>query len=202
MGCVIALSGTPGTGKSAVGSLLAKQLDLEFIEIGQIIKDFELHQGMDPQRDTLIADINRLQEYLKQLLQSQHNELIISGHFADIIPDNFLKALIILRCHPLTLIDRLLNRGWTSEKILENIQAEILGECTSQALANHSYQKIFEINTTTLSTQKVAKLITDILNKRGNQHVVGKISWLTTLDPQLIHQIMEENQLPNKSQKA
>ncbi len=202
MGCVIAISGTPGTGKSAVGTLLSQQLDLELIEIGQIIKDFELHQGMDPQRETLIADIDRLQEYLNRLLGSQQKELIITGHFSDIVPDKFLKVLIVLRCHPLTLLERLHKREWASEKILENIQAEILGECTSQALANHSYQKIFEINTTTLSTQQVAKIITDILNEKGKQHNVGKISWLAMLDPQMLHQIMEENRLPRTSQKA
>ncbi|MFX1566535.1 MAG: adenylate kinase family protein, partial [Promethearchaeota archaeon] len=124
---MIAISGTPGTGKSKVGTLLAQKLDVEILELGQIVKEFELHQGVDPLRETLIADIDRVEDYLNHLFQTQQKESIIIGHFADVVPGKLLKVLIVLRCHPLILIERLVKRGWTSEKILENIQAEILG---------------------------------------------------------------------------
>ena len=202
MGQVIAISGTPGTGKSAVGRKLAQRLDVEAIELGQIVKEQQFYTGEDPDRNTLIADIDRLQDYLANLIRHSEKRIIVSGHFADLVPDEFMEILVVLRCHPITLIDRLRNRQWSTTKILENIQAEILGECTSQSLAHHTESRIFEIDTTTQSAEEVSTTIEEILKKAGEQYAVGTISWLRSLDPQLIHEIMEENRLPESSHKA
>ncbi len=199
---VIAISGTPGTGKTAIGSLLAKHLNAEVIELGQVVKDQQFHYGEDPNRETLIANIESLQKYLLNRFQDSEKRLVVVGHFADLVPEEFLTVLVVLRCHPVTLTQRLESRQWSLEKILENIQAEILGACTSQGLTQHSHDKIFEIDTTESSFEEVVAAIEEILAGKGSQSAVGKISWLRTLDPQLIHQIMEENRLPSLSQKA
>lgn len=199
---VIAISGIPGTGKTAVGSVLAKRLNAEFIELGQVVKERQLHYGIDPDRGTLIANIDSLQDYLIDQIQDTEKLFVVVGHFADLVPENYLKVLVILRCHPVTLAERLCSRQWSSKKTLENIQAEILGECTSQGLARHRLEKIFEIDTTDTPIEEVVDTIEVILSGKGDQFAFGKISWLRTLDPELIHQIMEENRLPASSQKA
>jgi adenylate kinase len=199
---VIAISGTPGTGKTAIGTLLAQQLQIEVIELGQVVKEQQFHYGEDVERGTLIADIDRLQDYLSKRMQQTKKQLIIIGHFADLVPKEFLKVLVVLRCHPVNLAQRLSNRQWPSKKIMENIQAEILGECTSQGLTNHDYDRIFEIDTTNSTIEDVVAHIKKILVGEGTQFTVGQISWLSTLDPQLIHEIMEEKKIPSSSQKA
>jgi adenylate kinase len=199
---VIAISGTPGTGKSAVGNLLANQLNAEVIELGQVVKERQFHYGEDPERDSLIANIDSLQEYMVNRFQKSEKLIVVSGHFADLVPEEYLKILVILRCHPITLTQRLRTRQWPKKKTLENIQAEILGECTSQGLAQHDHRKIFEIDTTDTTIEAVVTIIKQIAAGKGNKYMVGKISWLRTLDPQLIHEIMEQNKLPCSSQKA
>ncbi|MFX1576613.1 MAG: adenylate kinase family protein [Promethearchaeota archaeon] len=199
---VIAISGTPGTGKTALGNLLSHQLDAKFIELSQVVTNHQFHFGEDTERETLIADIDRLQEYLTNQFQDSDQLFVVTGHFADLVPKEFLRVLVVLRCHPLTLIRRLAERNWSSKKILENIQAEILGECTSQGLAKISRHRIFEIDTTNATTDEVVTAIESILSGKGDQYSVGKTSWLRTLDPQLIHKIMEKKQLPSLSQKA
>jgi adenylate kinase len=199
---VIAISGTPGTGKTALGNLLSHQLHAKFIELSQVVTNHQFHFGEDAERETLIADIDRLQEYLVSQFQDSDQLFVVTGHFADLVPKEFLRVLVVLRCHPLTLIRRLADRNWSSEKILENIQAEILGECTSQGLSKISRHKIFEIDTTNATTDEVVTAIKSILSGKGDQYSVGKTSWLRTLDPQLMHKIMEEKQLPSPSQKA
>lgn len=199
---VIAISGTPGTGKTAVGTLLAQQLHTEVIELGQVVKEQQFHYGKDVERGTLIANIENLQDYLSKRIQQTEELLIVIGHFADLVPKEFLKVLVVLRCHPVTLTQRLSNRQWSSKKIVENIQAEILGECTSQSLVNHDYNRIFEIDTTDSTIEEVVACFQNILSGEGAQFTVGKISWLSILDPQLIHEIMEEKKLPSSSQKA
>lgn len=199
---VVAISGTPGTGKTAVGILLAQQLQIEAIELGQVVKEQQFHYGEDVERETLIADIESLQDYVSQQIQQTEELQIVIGHIADLVPKEFLKVLVVLRCHPVTLAQRLANRQWSAKKIVENLQAEILGECTSQSLATHDYNRIFEIDTTNSTIDEVVTHIKKILAGKGTQFAVGKISWLSTLEPKLIHEIMEENKLPSVSQKA
>jgi adenylate kinase len=199
---VIAISGTPGTGKTAVGNTLAKRLNAEVIELGQVVKDQGFHYGEDSDRETLIINIEALQNYMVQQFQNSEKRFVIIGHFADIVSEEFLAVLVVLRCHPVILTKRLSNRQWPVKKILENIQAEILGVCTSQSLSQHNRSKIYEIDTTDLSVDEVVTAIEVILAGKGHQYNLGKVSWLHSLDPQLIHQIMEENRLPTPSQKA
>ncbi|MFX1318672.1 MAG: adenylate kinase family protein [Promethearchaeota archaeon] len=199
---VIAISGTPGTGKTEVGSVLATRLDAEFVELGQVIKEQRFHHGEDPNRDTLIADTAKLQDYLVRQFQKAEKQFVVVGHFADLVPKQYLAALIVLRCHPIVLMQRLAARQWSSKKILENIQAEILGTCISDGLAQHSRDRIFEIDTSDSSVEREVAAIEAILAGRGKEYAIGKISWLRILEPNLIHQIMEEQHLPSSSQKA
>ena len=197
MGSLIALSGTPGTGKSIVGQLLAKDLRIQCIELNQIVIDHELHLGLDTDRETLIADIEKVREHLVKILADNEDRFVIVGHFADEAPEELLEVLIILRCNPVVLTQRLREKGWSDEKILENVQAELLGECTAQALTRHSQNKIFEIDTSELTPPEAVEAIIQILAGKGGHHNVGNISWLRSLNAQLVHQIMEENTLPS-----
>ncbi len=199
---VIAISGTPGTGKTAVGRALATRIDAEFIELGQVVKDQQFHHGEDSSRSTLIADTDELQDYLVSQFQQTKKQFVVVGHFADLVPKEYLAVLIVLRCHPITLMQRLAARQWSSKKILENVQAEILGTCISDGLGQHSRDRIFEIDTSDSSVEKEVATIEAILAGSGKEYAIGKISWLRTLEPQLIHQIMEDRQLPSPSQKA
>ncbi len=199
---LIAISGTPGTGKTAVAKLLATQLTATLLELNQIIKEQQFLLGKDADRDTFIADIDRLQDYLRKLLGASKGRYIIVGHFADEAPDELLEVLVVLRCNPVDLTHRLQTRGWSQEKIIENIQAEILGECTTQALLRHPRHKVFEIDTTKSSSEEVVRTIKTILTGKGEKFSAGTITWLRILDPRLLHQIMEEGILPSKPQKA
>jgi adenylate kinase len=196
---VIAISGTPGTGKTGVGQLLTTRLDATLIELSHLAKEQQLLIGEDADRETLIADTEKLQHYLGNLIRESPESYVIVGHFADEVPEELLEFLVVLRCNPITLTQRLRSRQWLQSKILENVQAEILGECTMQALLRHKREKVFEIDTTEATLEEVAEAIEVIQTGTSHEYTVGRISWLSTLDPHIIHEIMEENTLPSKS---
>jgi len=198
----IAISGTPGTGKTSVGQLLKDRLGAELIDLSSVIREQGLFTDKDKERDTLIADLDRLRKYLTTYLKQSTSQCIIVGHFADEVPEKNLGYLIILRCHPVLLTKRLRKRKWSYKKILENVQAEILDVCTSQALQHHSSDKIFEVDTSKLSEREVVDAIETIIAGKGNSFRVGKISWLRMLDAKLLHEIMEKEKLPNWTQKS
>ncbi|MDO8123733.1 MAG: adenylate kinase family protein [Candidatus Hermodarchaeota archaeon] len=199
MPSVIAISGTPGTGKTGIGQLLVKRLNATLIELSHLAKEQQLLLGEDLKRETLIADTEKLQQYLINLIREFPKTYVIVGHFADEVPEKILEFLVVLRCNPITLTQRLSNRQWSQSKILENVQAEILGECTMQALLRHKRDKVFEIDTTEATLKEVADAIEVIQAGTSHEYTVGHISWLSTLDPRIIHEIMEENTLPSKS---
>ncbi|MFW9983227.1 MAG: adenylate kinase family protein [Candidatus Odinarchaeota archaeon] len=199
MPSVIAISGTPGTGKTGVGQLLVKRLNATLIELSNLVKEQQLLLGEDVKRETLIADTEKLQHYLVNLIRESPKTYVIVGHFADEVPKELLEFLVVLRCNPITLTQRLRNRQWSQSKILENVQAEILGECTMQALLRHKREKVFEIDTTESTLEEVVDAIEVIQISSSHEYTVGRISWLSTLDPRTIHEIMEENTLPSKS---
>ena len=197
MGSVIALSGTPGTGKSVVGQLLAVELGIQCLELNQIILEQRLYLGEDADRETLIADIEKVREYLLNTIEEGKNRYVVVGHFADEVPKDLLEVLIVLRCNPVILSQRLQKKGWSVGKIVENLQAELLGECTAQAIARHDLGQIFELDTSEKNPQETVETINTILAGKGSNFAVGHISWLRSLDEQLVYQIMEKNMLPS-----
>ena len=59
MGLKITLSGALGSGKSTVGKLLAKQLDIPFFSTGMFFRDFAKVRDMDALQANLDAEDNR-----------------------------------------------------------------------------------------------------------------------------------------------
>jgi adenylate kinase len=176
--------------------LLANQLNAELVDLSQVVKEQGLVLGRDVPRDTLIADSAGVEQYLRALLQGARRRYIVVGHYADETPDSLVECIIILRCHPSLLTKRLRERKWSHAKILENVQAEILGVCTAQAVERHPIQKIFEVDTSHRTVAQVADCVEAILAGQGAPFAPGKISWLQILDSELLHRVMEQDQLP------
>ena len=57
---VIAVTGTPGTGKTALSKKLAKKLDFYYIDVNNLIAKNKLYEGYDKKRKTKIVDVKKL----------------------------------------------------------------------------------------------------------------------------------------------
>lgn len=86
----------------------------------------------------------------------------------------------VLRCHPDILIKRLEKRDYKKEKIIENIQAEILGNCVNYIREKKMSCPIFEIDVSELSIENLIKIVLDILENKVdlNNYKLGNIDWL------------------------
>ncbi len=140
------ITGVPGTGKTVVAKKLAEILNLTYINIGEFAKhnfDFPLEKG------EIIIDETLVGEKLEEL-----ENIIIDSH----IPFKADKA-IILRCNPPILIERLKGRGYTKEKIKDNLLSEILDYEIYSAKELFSEENIYEV-----LSEDIDQTIEEIIN--------------------------------------
>jgi adenylate kinase len=147
----VALTGTPGTGKSAVARMVDE--GFEVVDLNALVKEgYSL--GADPERGSMIADIDRLAEYVEGL----SGDYIVEGHVSHFLP---VDVVIVLRAAPRVLRERLVERGWSQKKIDENVEAEALDVILVEALEMSG--QVHEVDTTGLTLQQVAAAVREII---------------------------------------
>jgi adenylate kinase len=138
------ITGNPGTGKSTLGDELARR-GYPVVRILDTIGPYVV--GRDSVRDTRIIDDEWWAE------EFPHVEGFVEGLLAHYLP---CDRVVVLRCRPDMLRERLRNRGYAPDKIRENIEAEALDVILIEALERQPADSILEIDTTFLSTGDVA----------------------------------------------
>ena len=149
---IIAISGTPGTGKSEVAKLLAKNLGWKLVDLNKVAEEHNFYDDYDEERGCKIVDTKSLAGEVEVL--GIKEDLVLEGHFSHDMP---CDLVIVLRCNPGELRKRFEKRRWPKKKIEENIEAEIMGICKEEALERD--KKILEIDTTGKETEKSVKEI-------------------------------------------
>ncbi|MBD3338006.1 MAG: AAA family ATPase, partial [Candidatus Lokiarchaeota archaeon] len=136
-------------------------------------------------RDTQVVDSEKIIAELKKLIEKYNNEkkkyLIIESHFSDIVPNYLIDNCIVLRCEPDLLCERLKKRGYKEKKIIENVQAEILGNCVNYLIEKNLKIPIYEIDTSNKDPRSISNIIVDLIlrrKKNASKYIIGKIDWL------------------------
>lgn len=137
---VIAVSGTPGTGKTTLSEKLAKKLNYHYIDVNKIIKKFRLSEGYDNKRKTKIVDVKKLNKALiKEIISvkksnKKYNGIIIDSHLSHYLPRKYVDLCIVTKCDLKELNMRLKKKKFHKDKIKENLQAEVFDVCYNEAL--------------------------------------------------------------------
>lgn len=145
----VAVTGTPGTGKSTATALLADEYDV--IHLNDRIKgDENLWTERDVDRDTLVADLDAVSDHLGDWSG------VLDSHLAHRFD---VDRVIVLRCHPETIETRLRERGESDATAAENAESEALDVILSEAVAEHGVENVYEIDTTDRDPAAVADAI-------------------------------------------
>ncbi len=166
----VAVTGTPGTGKTTATGHLST--DLEVIHLNESIREAGLTTGHDEQRDTAIADIDAIAEWL-----AGRENVLFESHLAH----NFAADRVaVLRCHPATIEERLAARGEPDRTVQENAESEALDVVLVEAVAEHGEENVYEIDATDRSPAAVAREIGAVV--RGERDpAAGTVSFVDYL---------------------
>jgi adenylate kinase len=174
--------GSPGVGKSSISRLLATHLKGRYINVGDLVKDEGLDSGVDRQRDTLIADVERVAEKIAAIIQEVEGYVVVEGHFAmDVVSEEDVLFAFVLRRSPDELREVLEQRKYVKEKIAENVAAEILDVCLFDAVQAYQESKVHEIDVSGKKPENVVSEIIDVIQGHRKPRK-GIVDWLMQLE--------------------
>ena len=176
---LILVTGTPGTGKTRFSILLAKRIGAQYTPFGRLVETQKLYSGSDRIRNSRIVNIAKTRAYLSKLASEAERLIIIDSHISGICPEKFTRKVFVLRCDPRTLKKRLLSRDWSDKKVQENVLAEILDVCFSEAVSEYGARRVEEIVTSGSDVEGCVRFAKRILSRRKTKRMT--VDWLSQI---------------------
>ena len=144
----ILLTGTPGTGKTETAKMAAERTGLKHINVGELIKKHECHEGKDEDFDTYIIDDDKICDLLEPIIEE--GGCIIDFHSAELFPERWFELVLVLRAETSVLYDRLTARGYSDRKRSENLECEIMQVVLEEARESYDEAIVHELMSSTV----------------------------------------------------
>lgn len=172
---MVAVSGTPGTGKSVFARALAKGLNAQVIYLNALITKKKIFT-FDAD-GTKVTDLSKMRREFTHAVQASRGPIVVEGLLAHLLPKKILTHVVVLRTRPRVLERCLRARGYSKAKTRENVEAEALDVILWEAVQRHGIDKVYEIDATRLKPGAAVKLFLDALAGKVSLRP-GKVSWL------------------------
>ncbi|XP_008222518.1 PREDICTED: adenylate kinase isoenzyme 6 homolog [Prunus mume] len=127
----VLVTGTPGTGKTTTSSTLAEATQLRHINVGDLVKAKNLHDGWDDELDCYIINEDLVCDELEDTMEGGGN--IVDYHGCDFFPERWFDLVVVLQTDNTVLYDRLTRRGYSESKLSNNIECEIFQTLLEEA---------------------------------------------------------------------
>jgi adenylate kinase len=189
----VALTGTPGTGKTTA----AAQLPYEVVHLNDVVRDHNLWTEEDTDRGSLVVDVEALAAWVDDHLARREGDVVVlESHLAHLLDAD---RVVVLRCRPDVLEARLREReadatgadedGGTAEspralarKARENAESEALDVVLSESVQAHGEERVYEIDTTDRTPDDVAAAVRSVV-EGDRDPSAGTVDFTDYLDP-------------------
>ncbi|MFB6302306.1 MAG: adenylate kinase family protein [Haloferacaceae archaeon] len=152
----VALTGTPGTGKTTVARRLADEVDV--VHLNEVVENEGFWTERDAERDSLVADLDAVEAWLDE--RDAGDTTLVESHLAHLLPAD---RVVVLRCHPDELEERLRDRAESTSTVAENAESEALDVVLTEAVEHHGRDAVHEIDTTDRDPAVVADDVRAVL---------------------------------------
>lgn len=158
----LALTGTPGTGKTTA----SERLDVSVVHLNEAVEERGLWTDRDAERDSLVVDLDAVAEWLADredvvAAADPETHAVVESHLAHLLDAD---RVAVLRCRPAVLESRLRDRGESAAKATENAESEALDVILSEAVERHGAGNVYEIDATDRSPDEVAAAVRGVLD--------------------------------------
>lgn len=158
----IIVTGSPGTGKTTAAKALGKRTGYPVLNE----KQFALEQKIgkwDSKENEIVIPLAKFAKALNNLLSREKN-IILEGH---LLCELKLKAdyVVLIRVHPELLETRLEARGYSAEKVQDNVFCEGIDYCKKHLARNTPKEKIVEIQSGKSIKETLDRIITGLKEK-------------------------------------
>lgn len=167
---VIAITGTPGVGKTSVSAELRSR-GYRVVDVNEHLRGHGLLVAKDEARDTYDVDMEALNDSLEEY-RREKGVVFLDSHLAHGCD---CSSIIVLRCDPRILAERLERRGYSEEKVRENVQAELLDVILCESLETD--MPVNEIDCSAGSASDAADAIERIIKGETDIYGPGNIDW-------------------------
>jgi adenylate kinase len=119
------------------------------------------------------VDLEALSNFTLALEEKDKKTIYLEGHVSHLLP---VDMIIVLRCSPKVLKERLEARDWSPEKVKENLEAEAMGVITQECL--ESDIDTYEIDVTDIKVEDILQYVQRIVRGQGAEEFgPGKIDY-------------------------
>lgn len=182
---VVVVAGTPGVGKSTIAKALAEKLNGVYVNLSELALSRNLVSYYDGDRETYVIDEEKVLEEVGKIVEC-NRVVVIDTHYPEILPNNVVNYVFVLRMNPLKLIERLRSRGWSTRKIRENALAELLSVVSTNVINAFDVDKVYEIDCTEISVEEVLNTILNTIRGAGALEHGLRFDWLVSVNPEEI----------------
>lgn len=144
----ILLTGTPGTGKTTTAALAAERMGFKHVNVGDLVKEHNCHEGRDEAYDTYILDEEKLCDVMEPILEE--GGCIVDFHSPEFFPERWFDLVLVLRTSTEQLYDRLVQRGYNDKKKNENMECEIMEVVLEAARESYAPEIVYDVPSNTV----------------------------------------------------
>ncbi len=120
----LGLTGAPGSGKTTIAEVL-REGGFDILTVESLASENECIDAEDPRDGARPIDIVKLKTILVEAWADPPKKMtIVDGHLSHLLP---VGGVIVLRCDPEILRDRLVSRDYSDSKVDSNVEWEFIG---------------------------------------------------------------------------
>jgi adenylate kinase len=158
------ITGTPGTGKKSIAPLVANTLGIPHFSLNKIASDLGLIDEEEVDTSLLAEEIRKI-----------NDKALLYGHLLPLVLKKMdVIHVVVLRCEPSILKERLYPRGYEKEKVMQNLEAEFIGLIAYQCYSRFGLEKVSEFDTTNQDPKEASMKVANILLKKEK---TKRIEW-------------------------